>query len=89
MASREEESKIFQAATQKNAPMARFFVKGPAEEKKIKKIVNPHLEYVESNLKSYFGTKVKLKEKNGKGQIIIDYMTMDDLNRLLEMMGLE
>lgn len=61
----------------------------PAEEKKIKKIVNPHLEYVESNLKSYFGTKVKLKEKNGKGQIIIDYMTMDDLNRLLEMMGLE
>ncbi len=61
----------------------------PAEEKKIKKIVNPHLEYVESNLKSYFGTKVKNKEKNGKGQIIIDYMTMDDLNRLLEMMGLE
>ncbi len=55
----------------------------------IKEIVNPHLEYVESNLKSYFGTKVKLKEKNGKGQIIIDYMTMDDLNRLLEMMGLE
>ena len=61
----------------------------PAEEKKIKKIVNPHLEYVESNLKSYFGTMVKLKEKNGIGQIIIDYMTMDDLNRLLEMMGLE
>ena len=59
------------------------------EDKKTKREVNPHLEYVESNLKSYFGTKVKLKEKNGKGQIIIDYMTMDDLNRLLEMMGLE
>lgn len=59
------------------------------EEKKTKKEVNPHLEYVESNLKSYFGTKVKIKEKQGKGQIIIDYVTMDDLNRLLEMMGLE
>ena len=59
------------------------------EDKKTKREVNPHLEYVESNLKSYFGTKVKLKEKNGKGQIIIDYMTMDDLNRLLEKMGLE
>jgi len=35
LASREEESKIFQAATQKNAPLARFFVKGPAEEKKM------------------------------------------------------
>lgn len=60
-----------------------------SEEKKTKKEVNPHLEYVESNLKSYFGTKVKIKEKQGKGQIIIDYVTMDDLNRLLEMMGLE
>lgn len=59
------------------------------EEKKTKLKSNPHLEYVESNLKSYFGTKVKLKEKNGKGQIIIDYVTMEDLNRLLEMMGLE
>lgn len=59
------------------------------EEKKSKKEINPHLEYVESNLKSYFGTKVKIKEKQGKGQIIIDYVTMDDLNRLLEMMGLE
>lgn len=58
-------------------------------EKKHKRLLNPHLEYVESNLKSYFGTKVKLKEKNGKGQIIIDYMTMEDLNRLLEMMGIE
>ena len=53
------------------------------EEKKTKKEVNPHLEYVESNLKSYFGTKVKIKEKQGKGQIIIDYVTMDDLNRCL------
>ena len=61
------------------------------EEKKVHKESNPHLEYVKSNLESYFGTKVKIKEKQGqgKGQIIIDYMTMDDLNHLLEMMGVE
>ena len=61
------------------------------EEKKVRKESNPHLEYVKSNLESYFGTKVKTKEKQGqgKGQIIIDYMTMDDLNHLLEMMGVE
>jgi len=55
------------------------------------KIINPHLESVESILKSYFGTKVMIKENNGKGkgQIIIDYMTTDDLNRLLEVMGIE
>lgn len=62
-----------------------------AEEKKVRKESNPHLDYVKSNLESYFGTKVKIKEKQGqgKGQIIIDYMTMDDLNHLLEMMGVE
>lgn len=60
-------------------------------ETKIKetKVINPHLESVESILKSYFGTKVMIKEKQGKGQIIIDYMTTEDLNRLLEMMGIE
>jgi len=59
--------------------------------KKETKPVNPHLESVESSLKSYFGTKVMIKEKqsDGKGQIIIDYMTTDDLNRLLEMMGVQ
>lgn len=61
------------------------------DETKIKeqKVINPHLESVESILKSHFGTKVMIKEKQGKGQIIIDYMTTEDLNRLLEMMGIE
>lgn len=57
--------------------------------KKETKIINPHLESVESSLKAHFGTKVLIKEKQGKGQIIIDYMTTEDLNRLLEMMGVE
>jgi ParB family chromosome partitioning protein len=63
-----------------------------AEEKKQQKLAsNQHLESVESILKAYFGTKVKIKENhgNGRGQIIIDYMTTDDLNRLLDMMGIE
>ena len=52
---------------------------------------NLHLESVESQLKNLYGTKIKIKEKapNGRGQIIIDYLTTDDLNRLLEKMGLE
>jgi len=52
---------------------------------------NPHIESVESILNAYFGTKVRIKERNGegKGQIIIDYMTTDDLNRLLDRMGMQ
>src|SRR5690606_9781409 len=48
------------------------------EDRKTKREVNPLLAYVHSKMTSYFGTKVKLKEKNGKGQIIIDYITMYD-----------
>lgn len=58
-------------------------------EKKPAKAANPHLDYVKTNLESYFGTKVKIKEKQGKGQIIINYNDLDNLNHLLEIMGIE
>ncbi len=44
---------------------------------------------VEHKLTSYYGTKVKLKLKDevkGKGTIVIEYYSYDDLDRLLEMM---
>ena len=61
----------------------------PEIEKKLTKVLNPHLDYVKTNLESYFGTKVKIKEKQGKGQIIINYNDLDNLNHLLEIMGIE
>lgn len=45
---------------------------------------------VEHKLASYYGTKVKLKLKDevkGKGTIVIEYYSYDDLDRLLEMMN--
>lgn len=44
---------------------------------------------VQHQLEKYFGTKVKLKVKDeavGKGSIVIEYYSYDDLSRLLEMM---
>lgn len=44
---------------------------------------------VEHKLTSFYGTKVKLKLKDevkGKGSIVIEYYSYDDLDRLLEMM---
>ena len=61
----------------------------PESDKKTTKVLNPHLDYVKTNLESYFGTKVKIKEKQGKGQIIINYNDLENLNHLLEMMGIE
>jgi ParB-like partition proteins len=44
---------------------------------------------VENNLKDFFETKVQLKAKsNGKGQIVIPFGSVKDLNRLLEKLDL-
>jgi len=41
---------------------------------------------VERELTSNLGTKVRLKDRNGKGSIVIDYFSNDDLNRILSLL---
>jgi ParB family chromosome partitioning protein len=41
---------------------------------------------VERNLTSSLGTKVHLKDRQGKGSIVIDYFSSDDLERLLSLL---
>ncbi|MCL1989933.1 MAG: ParB/RepB/Spo0J family partition protein [Defluviitaleaceae bacterium] len=48
-----------------------------------------YIKSLESHLKSHFGTKVAIKDKKGKGQIVINYLSNDDLNRVLEVLGIE
>ena len=50
---------------------------------------NIYIKSLESDLRTHFGTKVNVKDKNGKGQIVINYLSNDDLNRLLELLGIE
>ena len=62
----------------------------PKQVKKPKKAPkDTHLKSLEDNLKSHFGTKVNIKDKNGKGQIVINYLSNDDLNRVLDVLGIE
>lgn len=44
---------------------------------------------IEDNMKGYFGTKVKIISKNNqKGKIIIEYISNNDLDRIMEIMGI-
>ena len=45
------------------------------------------LEAVEQNLRLKFGATVRITESRKRGRIIFDYYGHDDLNRLLEVMG--
>lgn len=53
-------------------------------ESKAKPLKNFEISSIEDELAVHIGTKVSIKEKNGKGKITIDFYDIDDLNRILE-----
>ena len=55
----------------------------PAEETPNRSRYNPYIAF-ETGLKERFGTKVNIKDKDGKGKIEIEYYSPDDLERILE-----
>jgi len=54
----------------------------------VKNALQPAYKKIEDNLASYFGTKVKMvHNKNGFGNISIEYYSLDELNKILELMN--
>ena len=46
------------------------------------------IESLENRLRQYFGTGVRITERRQKGKITIEYYSHDDLNRVLDLMGI-
>lgn len=68
--------------TQKNGSMV------SKKATKIAKKRSPFIQATESRLGQKFGTKVQIQDtKKGQGQIEIDYQSLKDLNRILEILG--
>ena len=42
--------------------------------------------HVESELKNLYGTKVSINQKGKKGTIQLEYYSVDELNRLIELL---
>jgi ParB family chromosome partitioning protein len=56
----------------------------------VKHSLMPAYKRIEDNLASYFGTKVRLSHnKKGAGSISIEYYSLEELNKLLEMMNVQ
>lgn len=56
-------------------------------ESKAKPHRNNEIVAIEDELSVYIGTKVSIKEKNGKGKIVIDFYDVDDLNRIIDLLN--
>ncbi len=61
---------------------------GSVGERKSRRAVDPRIRRVEEELQRYFGTLVKLKGSE-KGSVIIKYYSMEDLNRILDILRIE
>lgn len=49
---------------------------------------NENYQEIEDKLKNIFGTKVEIQAKNKKGKIMIEYYSLEELDRILEMVDL-
>lgn len=59
-------------------------------QKRKKRIIekrDPNLKDVEERLQRIFGTKVRIYPEKKGGRIVLEYYTVDDLNRILEIVG--
>ena len=56
------------------------------EAKKIKKEKDHEILRLEEELRGILGTKVSLDAKQKRGKIVIEYYSLDDLDRILEIL---
>ncbi len=67
-----------------------IFKETGAVKKISKSTLPPGYQKIEDNLASYFSTRVKLKHsRNGNGQIIIDYYSVEELSKILGQMDVQ
>ena len=68
--------------------LVRNLYKQGAVKKSSKSQLPPAFQRIEDKLASHFSTRVKLRHsRNGSGQIIIEYYSQDELNKILEQLN--
>lgn len=72
---------------QTEALVRNLYKQGGGVKKSSKSQLPPAFQRIEDKLASHFSTRVKLKNsRNGSGQIILDYYSQDELNKILRLM---
>lgn len=54
-----------------------------------KRTADPQIRSLEEKMEQFFGTKVRLKHGRKRGKILIEYYSLDDLDRVLKKLGLQ
>jgi ParB family chromosome partitioning protein len=49
--------------------------------------VDPNVRAAQTQLERVLGVRVRIRDKRGKGKIVIEYATLEDFDRVIEMLG--
>ena len=58
----------------------------PPEKTEKVRIVDPNVKEAEQELQRALGVRVTITDRNGKGKILIEYSSLEDFDRILEVM---
>lgn len=88
---REHQLELWKKVVIEKVPVRKLeeMTKGNLREKKKRAVIsplwNPSTERLEDKLRKFFGTRVKINQKSkDSGEIVIEYYSNDDLDRILE-----
>jgi ParB family chromosome partitioning protein len=48
--------------------------------------MDPNVRAAQTEMEQTLGMRVRIKDRNGKGSILIEYATVDDYQRVVEML---
>jgi ParB family chromosome partitioning protein len=51
------------------------------------RIVDPNVKEAESLLQRALGVRVTINDRKGKGKILLEYSSLEDFDRILEVLG--
>jgi ParB family transcriptional regulator, chromosome partitioning protein len=54
---------------------------------KPERVVDPNVRDAERTIQAKLGVKVQIEDKGGKGRITLDYATLEDFDRIVDMLG--
>lgn len=57
----------------------------PKETKEL--LVDPNVRQAQTELERALGVRVQIKDRNGKGRIVIEYKSLEDFDRVVEMLS--
>ncbi|HLK34314.1 MAG TPA: ParB/RepB/Spo0J family partition protein [Terriglobales bacterium] len=64
-----------------------FGLEHPAEKQVTERYVDPNVRQAQTELERALGVRVQIKDRSGKGKIVIEYKSLEDFDRVVEMLA--